>query len=285
MSLPPLDELQWKSPEWIQTFGLRTDNVLEYFSGSPFFEKTSNNQVVKMQQQFSQQGPVGGNIPLGGQAGGNGQIGSSGASPGADSNGSSVRGTVTAPPSDRTAIWERYPVHAMLERELMKMKGIEYILVLVREPDLWIIRKQRRNGPNETTTLGDYYVIGSAVYQSPTVYKIVQNRMLSTNYHLSHALSQLNKLVEFHPAQGASFMRSSDTIPTSVANNTTTGATTGHTIANTVSVPDTGMANTGTSGATAAATSIDPERRQDTINMEVMDKLMTTSIKANPVYI
>jgi mediator of RNA polymerase II transcription subunit 6 len=49
-----LDELQWKSPEWIQAFGLRTDNVLEYFSESPFFDRTSNNQTVKMQSQFQE---------------------------------------------------------------------------------------------------------------------------------------------------------------------------------------------------------------------------------------
>lgn len=49
-----LDELQWKSPEWIQSFGLRTDNVLEYFSESPFFDRTSNNQTVKMQSQFQE---------------------------------------------------------------------------------------------------------------------------------------------------------------------------------------------------------------------------------------
>ncbi|KAH3675832.1 hypothetical protein WICMUC_002478 [Wickerhamomyces mucosus] len=54
MENTPLDELQWKSPEWIQSFGLRTDNVLEYFSESPFYDRTSNNQVVKMQFQFNE---------------------------------------------------------------------------------------------------------------------------------------------------------------------------------------------------------------------------------------
>lgn len=54
MNVTPLDELQWKSPEWIQVFGLRTENVLDYFAESPFFDKTSNNQVIKMQRQFSQ---------------------------------------------------------------------------------------------------------------------------------------------------------------------------------------------------------------------------------------
>ncbi|CAK7901584.1 mediator of RNA polymerase II transcription subunit 6 [[Candida] anglica] len=48
----PLDEIQWKSPEWIQQFGLHTQNVLDYFSESPFYDRTSNNQVIKMQLQF-----------------------------------------------------------------------------------------------------------------------------------------------------------------------------------------------------------------------------------------
>lgn len=53
MSNPPLDELQWKSPEYIQHEGLRTDNVLSYFAESPFFDRTCNNQVLKMQSQFN----------------------------------------------------------------------------------------------------------------------------------------------------------------------------------------------------------------------------------------
>lgn len=54
-SLPmpdPLDEIQWKSPEWIQQFGLHTGNVLDYFSESPFYDRTANNQVLRMQFQF-----------------------------------------------------------------------------------------------------------------------------------------------------------------------------------------------------------------------------------------
>lgn len=47
-----LDEIQWKNPEWISQFGLHTGNVLDYFSESPFYDRTSNNQVIKMQFQF-----------------------------------------------------------------------------------------------------------------------------------------------------------------------------------------------------------------------------------------
>lgn len=50
-----LDEVQWRSPEWVQAFGLRTDNVLDYFAMSPFYDRSSNNQVLKMQTSFNEQ--------------------------------------------------------------------------------------------------------------------------------------------------------------------------------------------------------------------------------------
>lgn len=52
MDYGSLDEIQWKSPEFIQQNGLYTDNVLTYFSLSPFYDKTSNNQVLLMQLQY-----------------------------------------------------------------------------------------------------------------------------------------------------------------------------------------------------------------------------------------
>lgn len=54
MSGEALDEIQWKSPEFIQERGLHTGNVLEYFSLSPFYDRTSNNQQLMMQFQFQQ---------------------------------------------------------------------------------------------------------------------------------------------------------------------------------------------------------------------------------------
>ncbi|GMM49272.1 mediator complex subunit [Starmerella bacillaris] len=50
-----LDEVQWSSPEWVQMFGLRTDNVLEYFALSPFYDRSTNNEVLKMQSNFNEQ--------------------------------------------------------------------------------------------------------------------------------------------------------------------------------------------------------------------------------------
>lgn len=53
MTSEPLDELQWSLPEWIQAFGLNYYNVLEYFAQSPFYDRSSNNQTLKMQYQFN----------------------------------------------------------------------------------------------------------------------------------------------------------------------------------------------------------------------------------------
>ncbi|EPY52181.1 mediator complex subunit Pmc5 [Schizosaccharomyces cryophilus OY26] len=49
-----LSNIQWRMPEWVQSVGgLRTENVLDYFSFSPFYDHKSNNQMLKMQSQFN----------------------------------------------------------------------------------------------------------------------------------------------------------------------------------------------------------------------------------------
>lgn len=49
-----LETVEWQSPEWINQFGgLRTDNVLEYVSQSPFWNRQSNNQLLKQQKQLA----------------------------------------------------------------------------------------------------------------------------------------------------------------------------------------------------------------------------------------
>lgn len=273
----PLDELQWKSPEWIQAFGLRTDNVLDYFAESPFFNKTSNNQVIKMQRQFSQ-------VPQD-QAGQDDKQ---------RSNESEVMTGITLhqqgqgefshlEPSRRSLL-SRYPVHAMLERELSKMKGVEYVLAYLQEPDFWVIKKQNRSGPKQVQVLQDYYVIGANVYQSPTVFKIVQSRVLAATYHLSDTLSQLQKLIEFQPAQGVQFKRLQST---AVAGNGT--------LSSQNSAPPTAPANGPPSTVNTAQTAqtartgqnehngnADP---QEVMTQDMMHRLMITSIKSTPEYI
>lgn len=44
---PPLDEIQWRSPEAIMMLGgLHSNTILFYFAKSPFFERTSDNAII-----------------------------------------------------------------------------------------------------------------------------------------------------------------------------------------------------------------------------------------------
>ncbi|ODV82741.1 hypothetical protein CANARDRAFT_10269 [[Candida] arabinofermentans NRRL YB-2248] len=148
-----LDELQWRSPEWVNAFGLRTDNVLEYFSQSPFFDRTSNNQVLKMQNQFT------------------------------DAN-------------------YQFKPYNLLLQDLKKMKGIEFVVAMVREPDFWIIRKQNRLSDSETITISDFYIIGSSVYMAPLIHSIMSSRFLSSVLNLRNSMSLLQELPKFSPSNG-----------------------------------------------------------------------------------
>src|SRR5436853_5106924 len=75
--------------------------VLEYFSTSPFYDRQSNNQVLKMQSQFTALG-----------------LGD-------------------------------------LNQRLSLMRGVEFVVHAEYPPDMWIIRKQRRNSPEDGTNLND----------------------------------------------------------------------------------------------------------------------------------
>ncbi|EMR09163.1 hypothetical protein PNEG_02503 [Pneumocystis murina B123] len=58
-----LSVIAWRMPEWITAYGrLCTDNVLDYFSQSPFYDRHSNNEVLKMQTQFNTLGDFHGHL-------------------------------------------------------------------------------------------------------------------------------------------------------------------------------------------------------------------------------
>lgn len=148
-----LDEIQWKLPEWIQQFGLHTGNVLDYFSESPFYDRTSNNQVLRMQFQFQQ-----------------------------------------VPPGMHP---QKY-----LQLKLTEMVGIEFVVAYVREPDFWIVRKQRRIDPTTTVTEQDYYIIGANVYQAPLIHDILSSRLLSTVMSMRKLTALLNSMSAFSVSEG-----------------------------------------------------------------------------------
>ncbi|KAH8243960.1 hypothetical protein KR032_011763 [Drosophila birchii] len=77
---------------------------------------------------------------------------------------------------------------------LHNMIGLEYILLHVAEPILYVIRKQHRHNPSEATPIADYYIIGGTVYKAPDLANVINARIVG-----SHALNDI------HPSNGLTF--------------------------------------------------------------------------------
>ncbi|KAL9698423.1 hypothetical protein quinque_001864 [Culex quinquefasciatus] len=93
---------------------------------------------------------------------------------------------------------------------LNNMTGVEYILLHVQDPILYVIRKQHRHTPTEATPLADYYIIAGTVYQAPDLASVFNSRMLSTVHHLQSAFEESSSFARYHPSKGYSWDFSSN---------------------------------------------------------------------------
>ncbi|KAL0089850.1 MED6 mediator subfamily complex component-domain-containing protein [Phycomyces blakesleeanus] len=71
----------------------------------------------------------------------------------------------------------RQPYEATVEA-LRKMTGIEFA-VIHEQPPVWVIQKRYRRGPapDDVNPIATYYITGANVYQSPTIYSVIANRL------------------------------------------------------------------------------------------------------------
>jgi mediator of RNA polymerase II transcription subunit 6 len=53
MEVDEYAHVSFKDSAWIQTFGLNVATALDYFSTSQFYDRTCNNEVLKMQTKFN----------------------------------------------------------------------------------------------------------------------------------------------------------------------------------------------------------------------------------------
>lgn len=56
---------------------------------------------------------------------------------------------------------------------------MEYILHEVQEPHLFVIRKQKREGPDKVSAQAAYYVLDGSIYQAPQLYNVIGSRVVS----------------------------------------------------------------------------------------------------------
>jgi len=124
--------------EWIQANGqLTNENVFDYFATSMFYDKQSNNQVLRMQTMHT-------GMPIINEA-----------------------------------------------EELKRFTGIEFAVVHAQPPSMFIIHKRERISPDEVRPLAAYFIMNNRIYQSPDVYTVVSNRLLTSLYSLQLSLDTL----------------------------------------------------------------------------------------------
>lgn len=90
------------------------------------------------------------------------------------------------------------------------MQGIEYILLHVQEPILFVIRKQTRHSPTQVTPVADYYIIAGYVYQAPDLSSLISFRLASGIHHLVSAFDEAQSYMRYHPTKGYSWEFSKD---------------------------------------------------------------------------
>lgn len=89
--------------------------------------------------------------------------------------------------------------------QIALMTGVEFVLLHVQEPILYVIRKQERHGPELTVPLIDYYILAGVVYQAPDLNSIIQSKVLNSALSLKSALDLFQELRSFNPSTGYSW--------------------------------------------------------------------------------
>ncbi|CAO3618021.1 unnamed protein product [Cunninghamella blakesleeana] len=89
---------------------------------------------------------------------------------------------------------------------LRKMTGIEFA-VIHDHPPVWVIQKRYRRGPapDDVNPIATYYIMGANVYQSPTIYSVIANRLLTSLFHVNSAFKETQAVMDFNPSKGYSW--------------------------------------------------------------------------------
>ncbi|KAJ8674359.1 hypothetical protein QAD02_005621 [Eretmocerus hayati] len=106
---------------------------------------------------------------------------------------------------DRTCNNEIVKMQRLNPEQLNNMTGLEYILLHVQEPILYVVRKQHRHSPTQATPLADYYIIAGVVYQAPDLASVVNSRLLSAVHHIQSAFEEASSCSRYHPSKGYSW--------------------------------------------------------------------------------
>uniref|UniRef100_A0A7N0V0H5 Mediator of RNA polymerase II transcription subunit 6 n=1 Tax=Kalanchoe fedtschenkoi TaxID=63787 RepID=A0A7N0V0H5_KALFE len=87
-------------------------------------------------------------------------------------------------------------IHPLDISHLSKMTGMEYMLTEVVEPNLFVFKKQKRDGPEKVTPILTYYVLDGTIYQAPQLCNVFSARIGRALYHISKAFTTASSKLE-----------------------------------------------------------------------------------------
>lgn len=171
----------FRHPEYLRAVGgqLTQFTVLDYFSKSDYYEQGCNNAILQMQSAANNFTP----LPAVGET----------------INGSSLDGQNQQGLSG----WERRNDPFIVEEELKRFTGLEYVLVHAKPPDLFVIHKRWRSSPTITHVLEAYYILQGNITMAADVLTILGNKFISTVSSLQQSLQiARNAQPDFNPREG-----------------------------------------------------------------------------------
>ncbi|KAJ3695856.1 hypothetical protein LUZ60_001233 [Juncus effusus] len=87
-------------------------------------------------------------------------------------------------------------IHPLDLSNLSKMTGVEFMLSEVMEPHLFVIRKQKRDGPEKVIPMLAYYILDGSIYQAPQLGNVFAARIGRSLYHISKAFTIASEKLE-----------------------------------------------------------------------------------------
>ncbi|TFA98826.1 hypothetical protein CCMA1212_009406 [Trichoderma ghanense] len=163
---PPLDEIQWRSPQIVaQMGGLHSNTILFYFAESPFFERTSNNAVIMAQAM----------------------------------NNMAMYHYIQTREAFETRLKTMSGLEFIVGEEPAETgPGMG--------TGVWVIRKQTRRkryqDDDEITLHASFFVVGENIYMAPTLADILASRIMTISTAIARALPAAEAARKWRPSTG-----------------------------------------------------------------------------------
>ncbi|KAH8772612.1 MED6 mediator sub complex component-domain-containing protein [Diaporthe sp. PMI_573] len=161
-----MDEIQWRNPAFIMQNGpLHTNTVLHYFATSPFFDPTSNNNVIQNQAQYN-------------------------------ANLFHVLATREAFETRLRSMQGLEYIVAEQPAETGPGQGTG-VWVIRKQT-----RRKRPGQEDELTVHKDYFLVGENLYAAPTFADLMSSRMATISTAVGKILESANSVQTWTPAKG-----------------------------------------------------------------------------------